>query len=102
MNYYTYILKCSDDKYYTGVTDNIERRIWEHQNGIDPKCYTYSRRPVELVYSESFPEVIYAIMREKQIKGWSRKKKEALISEKFNELPDLSKSNTKHPSTGSG
>ena len=102
MRYYTYILKCSNEKYYTGVTNNLEKRIWEHQPGSNPKCYTYSRRPVELVYSESFPEIIYAIMREKQIKGWNRKKKEALISGDFSKLPDLSKSKIRHPSTSSG
>jgi len=89
MNYYVYILKCADNSYYTGVTNNIERRIAEHQNGNDIRCYTFNRRPLELVYSESFPEIDYAIRREKQIKGWNRKKKEALISGSYYKLPKL-------------
>lgn len=93
MDYYIYLLECSDKKYYTGVTNDLIRRIWEHQNGIDPKCYTYSRRPVKLMYSENFPEINYAIVREKQIKGWNRKKKEALTSGEFNKLQELSRSN---------
>ncbi|HGY56587.1 MAG TPA: GIY-YIG nuclease family protein [Caldithrix abyssi] len=91
MDYYIYILKCSDGSYYTGVTNNIERRLVEHQQGIDPGCYTFKRRPVALVYAESYPEVIYAIQREKQIKGWRRAKKEALIHGQFDQLPELAK-----------
>lgn len=91
-NNFIYILKCSDDSYYTGVTNDLPIRITQHNQGIDRKCYTYSRRPVELVYSESYPEAIYAIQREKQIKGWSRKKKQALISGDFESLPKISKS----------
>jgi len=64
--------------------------------------FSFSRRPVKLVYSELYSEIIYAIKREKQIKGWSRKKKQALINGKFEALPKLSKSYTKHPSTSSG
>ena len=98
MNYYIYILECSDGSYYTGVTNNVDRRIEEHQNGHNVKCYTFCRRPVKLVYSESYPEIEYAIRREKQIKGWSRKKKQALITGRYNDLPALAKS---HASTGS-
>ena len=90
-NYYVYILLCLDNSYYTGVTNDIERRVVEHQTGFDPKCYTYTRRPVSLVYSEHFLRIEYAIKREKQIKGWSRVKKEALISGNFDKLPQLSK-----------
>ncbi len=93
MNYYFYILKCADSSYYTGVTNNIDRRVAEHINGNDIRCYTFSRRPLELVYSESFPEIDYAIRREKQIKGWSRKKKEALISGNYHKLPELAGGN---------
>jgi len=89
MNYYVYILKCADNSYYTGVTNNIDRRVAEHENGNDIRCYTFTRRPVVLMYSESFPEIDYAIRREKQIKGWGRKKKEALISGKYHKLPEL-------------
>jgi len=88
--YYVYILRCADGSYYTGVTNNAERRLWEHQEGLIPGCYTNTRRPVKLVHVESGNDIGGAIFREKQIKGWSRKKKEALINHKENELPNLS------------
>ena len=91
--YNVYILKCADDSYYTGITNDIDRRLWEHQNGIHTKCYTYRRRPVELVFIESFNDVNQAIAFEKQIKGWSRKKKEAIINNEWEKLPELSKNN---------
>ncbi|MEK7137417.1 MAG: GIY-YIG nuclease family protein [Patescibacteria group bacterium] len=88
--YIAYIVRCRDNAYYTGVTNDIERRMTEHNEGIDPTCYTYKRRPVELVYQCSFREVNDAINAEKQIKGWSRKKKEALIGGELHLLPVLS------------
>ena len=63
----------------TGITNNVEERLRQHQEGIDPACFTYKRRPVELVYQCPFREVTDAIKTEKQIQGWSRRKKEALI-----------------------
>ena len=98
--YFVYILKCSDNSYYTGITNNIDRRLIEHKNGGDRKSYTFSRRPVELVYKESFQNPNNAIMWEKRIKGWSRKKKEALIKGDFEELKRLSNQKN-HTSTGS-
>ncbi len=89
--YFVYILKCSDESYYTGVTNNLEKRINEHQYGI-AKGYTSSRLPVELVFSERFSDVNQAIRFEKQVKGWSRKKKEALINGNFDLLVRLSNS----------
>ncbi len=89
--YIVYIGRCRDKAYYTGITNNVERRIAEHNEGIDPQCFTYKRRPVELVYQYSFREVNDAIAAEKQIKGWSRKKKEALIQGEVDLLPGLSK-----------
>ncbi len=88
---YVYILKCSDNSYYTGVTNNIERRIAEHSQGIDPQCYTFKKRPLQLVYSNYLQTPMQAIEFEKQIKRWSRKKKEALIKGDFRELIDLAK-----------
>ena len=88
--YYTYILKCSDQSYYVGVTNDVEKRLVEHQEGINSTCYTHSRRPLELVYFEKFIDILQAIAREKQLKGWSRKKKEALIEERGTDLPNLS------------
>jgi putative endonuclease len=72
---YVYILKCSDNSYDTGVTNNIERRVAEHNSGLNTACYTYARRPLKLVYSEKFQTAIEAISMEKKLKGWSRKKK---------------------------
>lgn len=98
-SYYTYILQCSDGSYYTGVTNEMERRFYEHQEGLIEGCYTYNKRPVKLVHVEEFTDIVEAISREKQIKGWTRKKKEALIAEDYEKLVEFSKS---HPSTSSG
>jgi putative endonuclease len=87
--YYVYILKCSDNSYYTGMTNDINRRLLEHQKGINSACYTYDKRPVELVFFTEFNEVVQAIAFEKQVKGWSRKKKEAIINDKWDDLKKL-------------
>ena len=89
--YYVYIIECSDKSYYTGVTNNLERRLAEHNEGYSPTSYTFKRRPVILKYSQQFHDVMQAIEFEKQVKGWSRKKKEALFNEEWNELKRLSK-----------
>ena len=73
--YYVYILKCNDDSYYTGVTNDIEKRLGEHNSDHSVTAYTYKRRPVQLVYCQQFNDIKQAIELEKQIKGWSRKKK---------------------------
>jgi putative endonuclease len=88
--YYVYILKCSDNSYYTGITNDVERRLNEHQTGINVSCYTFNRRPVELVFVTEFNEVVQAIAFEKQVKGWSRKKKEAIINDNWDDLKKLS------------
>ena len=87
--YYVYILKCSDNSYYTGVTNDINRRLSEHKEGINNKSYTYKRRPLYLVFCESFININEAIDFEKQVKGWSRKKKEALIERNWKKLKEL-------------
>jgi len=89
--YYVYILKCSDNSYYTGVTNNLHRRVQEHQEGTNRSSYTYKRRPVQLVFYTEFSNVQKAIEIEKIIKSWSRAKKEALINEEYEKLPGLSK-----------
>ena len=91
-NYWVYILRCNDGKYYTGVTNDLDRRLKEHNEGINPKCYTYERRPVELMYEEHLHDIKQAIAWEKQLKGWSRKKKEALFKRDFEEIKKLAKS----------
>jgi putative endonuclease len=71
---YVYILKCSDNSYYIGVTNNPERRLSEHVPGTNPTAYAFSRRPLERVYpSEGFSDFNAAIALEKQLKKWSRK-----------------------------
>jgi len=92
--YFVYILQCRDNSYYTGVTNNIERRLFDHQQGIDPKAYTFKRRPVQLVFYETFNDINQAIAFEKQVKGWRRAKKEAIIRGDWELLPELSKNNT--------
>ncbi|HEY0978987.1 MAG TPA: GIY-YIG nuclease family protein [Flavobacteriales bacterium] len=79
-NYFVYILRCADGLYYTGVTNDVDTRVTQHQEGTDPNSWTFKRRPVELVLVEWFQDIRQAIDREKQLKGWSRKKKEALIA----------------------
>ena len=91
-HYHVYILRCSDGSFYTGITNDIERRLIEHQSGENSNCYTYKRRPVTLVFNEVFSDVNQAIAFEKQVKGWRRAKKEALINGNWDLLPELSKS----------
>ena len=74
-----YILKCADGSYYTGMTENLEYRLAQHHRGAFEDGYTASRRPLKLVWSEQFATHDDAFRRERQIKGWSRAKKEALI-----------------------
>ena len=74
-----YILECSDGKLYVGYSFNLERRLAEHERGTDPTCFTYNRRPIRYLWSETFRNEADAKAAEKQIKGWSRKKKWALI-----------------------
>lgn len=89
--YYVYILKCSDGTYYTGVTSNLYVRLEEHKKGIHSQSYTYKRRPIALVFHAEFTNVEIAIEKEKQIKNWSRAKKEALINGEIEKLPNLAK-----------
>lgn len=88
-NYFVYIVECADGFYYTGVTNNLDRRIDEHNEGIDSKSYTYKRRPVVLKYWLRFTNIEKAIEWEKQLKGWSRKKKEALFIDDWDEVKRL-------------
>lgn len=96
--YFVYILRCSDDTFYTGMTNNLTRRIAEHHEGFDPLCYTSKRRPLELVFIQEFSHVNEAISFEKQVKGWSRKKKQAIINDNWLKLKELSecKNETSH------
>ena len=89
--YYVYILSCSDKTYYVGITSDLENRIFQHQSGFYPDCYTSIRRPVILRFYAEFTDVGLAIDFEKQLKRWSRKKKAALINGDYDKLPKLAK-----------
>ncbi len=91
MTAHVYILRCSDGRYYVGSTrGSVEKRVAEHNAGTYGG-YTARRRPVELVYSQDFDRITDAIAAERQLKGWSRAKKEALIKGDFGTLKNLSK-----------
>lgn len=89
MSYIVYILLCADGSYYTGSTDDINRRLFEHQDGASPTAYTFRRRPVELVWTEEVDTLDEALQHEHQIKGWSRAKKEALIRGDFQAIHEI-------------
>lgn len=92
MSFYVYILRCSDGSYYTGHADSIERRIDQHLTGAIPSCYTFSRRPLECVFSQEFSSREEALAAERQIKGWGRKKKEAMMCGDWAEVSRLARS----------
>jgi putative endonuclease len=90
-----YILKCSDGSYYVGLAQvDLERRVSEHNLGLDHRAYTFKRRPVILVFNEYYDRFDDAVARERQIKGWNRAKKEALIGYDYEGLPKLAKRRT--------
>ena len=88
--YYVYIIKCFDDSYYTGITNNLDSRFQQHQSGYNKDCYTYKRRPLSLEFYQEFNDVLQAIHFEKKIKGWTRAKKQALINGDYNMIQILS------------
>jgi putative endonuclease len=88
MTGYTYILECASGSFYTGSTIDLERRIWQHQNG-EGANHTKKYLPVKLVYFETYKRIDEAFYREKQIQGWGRKKKIALINSMTEELKKL-------------
>jgi len=87
---YMYILECADGSYYTGSTWDLEKRLWEHRNGLGAN-HTKKRLPIKLVYCEQFERIDDAFHREKQVQGWSRRKKQALIEANFDELVKFSR-----------
>jgi len=89
--YFVYIVRCSDGLYYTGVTNDMERRLGEHNSGKNIHSFTFKRRPVLLMYTQQFSDIDQAIAWEKQLKGWGRKKKEALFRQDWKALVELSK-----------
>ncbi len=103
MSFWVYILRCADGSFYIGPTDNLDIRIQEHHMGAISRCYTFHRRPLQLVFSQDFPTRDEALASERQIKGWSRKKKEAMIQGDWAEVSRLARSESSvRPSTSSG
>ncbi|MGC1271978.1 MAG: GIY-YIG nuclease family protein [Croceibacterium sp.] len=98
--FYTYLLRCSDSSYYVGHTDDIDLRMAQHQTGA-LGGYTARRRPVELLWSDSFMTRDEAFWAERNLKGWSRAKKEALMAWDWGRVSQLAQ-NRQGPSTGSG
>ena len=95
MSAFVYILRCADGKYYVGSTrDSLEKRVAEHNSGFYGG-FTAGRRPVELVWAQEFDRITDAIAAERQLKGWSRAKKEALIAGDPELLRHLSKRGAK-------
>lgn len=88
--YYVYIIECNDHSFYTGLTNDLLKRFEEHCNGVYPECYTFKRRPLHLRYYETIPFLNEAVQREKQLKGWSRAKKTALMEGNLHKLTLLS------------
>ena len=88
--FYLYILKCSDGSYYTGHTDDLEARLASHQRG-EISGYTFGRRPVELAFAQGFPSMDEALQTERQVKGWTRRKKEALMRQDWEALRRLAR-----------
>ncbi|MCH7983465.1 MAG: GIY-YIG nuclease family protein [Chloroflexi bacterium] len=87
-----YILMCSDGSYYTGPTTNLEYRVAAHRMGLGGR-WTSPRLPVRVVFTQDFPSLREAFEAERQIKGWSRAKKRALIEGRFDLLPGLARNN---------
>ena len=101
MAFWAYILRCTDGRFYTGHTDNLELRIAQHHHG--GFCdFTSRRRPVELVWSETFSSRIEALEAERRIKPWSRAKKQALIDGDLKRLSHFAKPPSERPSTSLG
>lgn len=94
LDFYVYILKCSDGRYYTGHTDNLEKRIAEHQAGTY-ECYTSTRLPIKVIYVQEFGSRAEALEAERKIKDWSRKKKEALAYRGWDGIIALKKKQNK-------
>ena|ERR1043165_2218072 len=96
MPYVVYILECSDGSYYTGSAADLNQRLSQHERGTVPSSYTYRRRPVKLVWtSEECKHYSQALRWERQIKGWTRAKKEALIRGDFDAIHEIVKEERK-------
>ena len=103
MAFFAYLLRCRDGSYYTGHTDDLDRRMAQHADGTFGG-YTARRRPVELVWAADFPTRDEAFAFERRLKGWSRAKKEALIADDWDRISSLARNRqgVRNPSTSSG
>jgi putative endonuclease len=101
MGAFVYMLRCADESFYVGCAtgNDLEKRVAQHQSGAHPGSYTFTRRPVTLVWSEYFDRITDAIGVERKIKGWSRAKKQALISGDWTTIERLSKRRGGRPRT---
>ena len=101
MAFWVYILRCSDGRYYTGQTDNLDHRIAQHQAG--GFCdFTSRRRPLRMAWSQEFATRLEALEAERRIKPWSRQKKEALIRGDWEALSYFARPPKERPSTSLG
>jgi putative endonuclease len=91
MRGYVYILRCNDGSYYVGSTTNLEERVRQHNDDVLGAAYTRRRRPVRLIWHAEFSSIAEAYAVEKQVQGWSRRKREAFMRGEFELLPGLSK-----------
>ena len=99
-----YMVRCSDGLYYVGSHRGQDPgvRVNQHNAGLDPKAFTYRRRPVEMVWAQSFPDAVSAIRVERQLKGWSRAKKEALIRGDWEAIQKLARNRQRKTEEGEG
>ena len=106
MAFYTYMFDCTDGTIYTGHTEDLDVRLWQHQNGYFSNCYTWKRRPVSVLWSDYFSTRYEALEAERRIKGWTSAKKRALAAGDWARLSMLARNRTDahatRPSTGSG
>ena len=108
--FWMYMLRCSDGSFYVGHTDNLSSRIAAHERGAVASCYTFTRRPVAVVFAQDFATREEALAMERRVKGWSRAKKLALIDRDWKAISRLARSHSSSrnfieimsPSTGSG
>ena len=89
--FYVYILQCNDGSFYTGHTDDLDKRLAQHAQAFFNNCYTAERLPVVLVFQGGFDTRERALIVERQVRGWNRKKKQALINDDWSEIIRLSK-----------
>ena len=93
--YYVYILLCADESYYVGMTHDLDQRLAQHEGHIFENAYTCSRLPVQMVWSEAFADHDEAFRSERQLKGWSHAKKQALVHGGFEEVHEITRAERK-------